>query len=432
MMQLRRAIVLLAVVFSGCSNSRAKALVPFPCVEEWPKEPSTAPEPSLAATSAVVWIAGAGSEFLPMSRPGIALSKDNVVLSTADSVVAIDRRTGAFAWQYRNLASHQYYSPPVTDPVGNTYVTRDTAIDVIDPSGKGRTLLGFTGTSGPDSTEFGVFSQEVVMSPDGTLFHQSNDGTLRAVKSADGVELWSVKQAPWRPSAGVAKAIVVGPDLREVGTGRILGQFVGAGGLPVTVEFDQGSALSFSGFLGTHYADLSTVEVTLEVLSPCGDATWTSTTTGSYPMVDAIGPGGTAYVTGLVRDARNPERPNRVTAIGADGTRGSTIETLGRVMAIGADETIYVMDCSENSQHPTDVVGYSPDLVEESRLTVPGRCGQTNALLTDDGMLYFGRGASGGGAEIVGIQTKSPGLARSAWPTWRHDNRATAWLSPYP
>ena len=34
------------------------------------------------------------------------------------------------------------------------------------------------------------------------------------------------------------------------------------------------------------------------------------------------------------------------------------------------------------------------------------------------------------GTELVAIQTRSPGLADSSWPSIRHDNRGTAWLVP--
>lgn len=34
------------------------------------------------------------------------------------------------------------------------------------------------------------------------------------------------------------------------------------------------------------------------------------------------------------------------------------------------------------------------------------------------------------GTQVIAIQTRSPGLADSSWPSWRHDNRGTAWLVP--
>jgi hypothetical protein len=51
-----------------------------------------------------------------------------------------------------------------------------------------------------------------------------------------------------------------------------------------------------------------------------------------------------------------------------------------------------------------------------------------NVVLDDDGVMYLSRQGETSGAEIIAIQTRSPGLADSSWPSLRHDNRGTAWL----
>ncbi len=171
----------------------------------------------------------------------------------------------------------------------------------------------------------------------------------------------------------------------------------------------------------------------LEALDRCDEARpIASASSSEFDInVDAIGGNGDAYVTGLTRDTRNPESPNHVFAVRSDGSKvANTVETIGRVVAFGADETVYILDCSKFSSRLPNLIGLGPDLIEKWRLPVPGYCGVTNVVLADDGMLYFGRPATGDGTEIVAIQTPSPGLARSAWPTWRHDKRATAWLTP--
>jgi hypothetical protein len=46
-----------------------------------------------------------------------------------------------------------------------------------------------------------------------------------------------------------------------------------------------------------------------------------------------------------------------------------------------------------------------------------------------NGILYLAIGAeTGPGDDVIAIQTTSPGLAPSAWPVIRHDNRGTMWL----
>jgi hypothetical protein len=47
-------------------------------------------------------------------------------------------------------------------------------------------------------------------------------------------------------------------------------------------------------------------------------------------------------------------------------------------------------------------------------------------VVTDDGILYT-RVQTSTAETVVAIQTKSPGLASSSWPTLRHDNRASGW-----
>jgi hypothetical protein len=75
---------------------------------------------------------------------------------------------------------------------------------------------------------------------------------------------------------------------------------------------------------------------------------------------------------------------------------------------------------------PATLIAFTADLKEEWRLRVGTRCNVGNALLTDDGMLYFARLRSF--VEFVPVQTTSPSLAKTAWPSSPHDNRATGWL----
>jgi hypothetical protein len=51
--------------------------------------------------------------------------------------------------------------------------------------------------------------------------------------------------------------------------------------------------------------------------------------------------------------------------------------------------------------------------------------------LEDNGVMYLTWKANKGiTTEAIAIQTASPGLADSSWPSLRHDNRGTAWLVP--
>ena len=100
-------------------------------------------------------------------------------------------------------------------------------------------------------------------------------------------------------------------------------------------------------------------------------------------------------------------------------------------MFAGADGTTYAVLCDDN---PLDVlkswlIAYGTDLKEQWRVDMSPACPTGNGVLTDDGVAYFAR-RSDVDVELIAVQTTSPGLAKSSWPTLRHDNQGTSWLSP--
>ena len=107
----------------------------------------------------------------------------------------------------------------------------------------------------------------------------------------------------------------------------------------------------------------------------------------------------------------------------------------GWPIAAAADGAIYTFRCDDAATSTNRVLAYSRDLEELWRLDLGGDAckGMTgNVILDDTGVMYLmRRGDSGADAtEMIAIQTTSPGLADSSWPSWRHDNRGTAWLVP--
>jgi outer membrane protein assembly factor BamB len=108
----------------------------------------------------------------------------------------------------------------------------------------------------------------------------------------------------------------------------------------------------------------------------------------------------------------------------------------GWPIVTGADGTIYNYRCLDGVDPINRIVAYSTALEELWRIDLGGdACYYItgNVVLDDDGMMYLMRaGRAGGGAiestEVIAIQTRSPGLADSSWPSRRHDNRGTAWL----
>jgi hypothetical protein len=123
-------------------------------------------------------------------------------------------------------------------------------------------------------------------------------------------------------------------------------------------------------------------------------------------------------------------------------TNGNTVAgpapAEGRPLAAGADGAIYTVGCQASQQVGTPatnwIVAYSSDLKELWRFDLGGgSClGMTgNVVLDNDGVMYLMRSSPNiSGTQVIAIQTRSPGLADSSWPSWRHDNRGTAWLVP--
>ena len=90
----------------------------------------------------------------------------------------------------------------------------------------------------------------------------------------------------------------------------------------------------------------------------------------------------------------------------------------------GADGTLYAADLfGQNGIPQTRVVALSPNLDELWHLDINGGLtSHATAVMSDDGILYA-QTSSG----VAAIQTTSPGLAQSSWPTYRHDNRLSNW-----
>ncbi|HWN66815.1 MAG TPA: hypothetical protein VNM90_04195, partial [Haliangium sp.] len=95
---------------------------------------------------------------------------------------------------------------------------------------------------------------------------------------------------------------------------------------------------------------------------------------------------------------------------------------------IGADGTVYAVACdSSGYEGPSRLHAYDAGLGELWSLPLGDACPMAGPVIDARGRLYFAWFIDGG-AEIVAVQTASPGLAETSWPVRRHDARGAAWL----
>jgi hypothetical protein len=146
----------------------------------------------------------------------------------------------------------------------------------------------------------------------------------------------------------------------------------------------------------------------------------------TYLYAEGVGPLGVAYVSSWTRTSTaSTSGERKLMAIAPEGTVLATARTPGLLMAIGADGTVYLPDCSTQ---PVEIVALGDRLGGLWRLPIEGRCPE-DVLLGDGGLLYLLTWQDPS-YRIVAVQTTSPGLAPTGWPTPGHDARSTRWLAP--
>jgi len=176
----------------------------------------------------------------------------------------------------------------------------------------------------------------------------------------------------------------------------------------------------------------------IDSFDACGRLKWSTRVDSLYDdWSGVISLTETLVATKWDADAKgNRLSPDRMYRYAADGTVvQGPVAGQGEPYLAGADGTIYTVNCADSSPKANQLIAYSSDLQELWRLNlgVSNNCPVGNAVLDDDGILYLMRGlTTSDGVEILAIQTSSPGLAESSWPSLRHDNRGTMWLAPLP
>jgi hypothetical protein len=366
------------------------------------------------------------------SDGGPVLASNRLAFHADDWVYFVDKDGGKpQVVKYNNYAAHP--SALVADPDGNVYYSAPDGLYSLDANGGLRWSVSIDTTGTPE------FAGGVppVLSPDGVVYFATRDMVIGAFRTSDGKRLWSQPMPKAaNPSSsilgGAGKAVFLyvdrrGIDVLDAATGETIGT------LQVVVD----GVLSRPGAQWGSWAlgwDLGIALGTDFVFDTCGDLRW------SHWSRNMVGGSGVIAAGELLVDCLSTYSDNSWTntALRLIDTGGNVVRSTstyeGVAVAAGADGTIYTLRCDDRGSSTNRILAYSYDLKELWRLDLGGNAckGMTgNVVLDDSGVMFLTRGGdSGANTEVIAIQTASPGLADSSWPSLRHDNRGTAWLVP--
>jgi outer membrane protein assembly factor BamB len=413
----RVALVLatILVLGGGLSCNGTPRLGFSKCVEDWPTadgprptKPSLAVDaPTLAWKTNIPW----GQAFSGITEGGPVLSRSRLAFQASDWIYFLDKN-GANPQQVKFNSMGDFPSGLVADTEGNIYYVAQDGVYSVDADGKLRWHGGY-GAPTTGGEEF-VHFRPPVLGPDGVVYAVTYSQRLFAIRTSDGSLVWSQPapgdQYPSEVRGGAGKAVFVAmngerTDALDTRDGSALGSLVRPQ-YGRSFTWDWGSWV-----LGW---DLGIADNNVYVFDSCGLLRWSKLPQGASGVV---APGELLVVA----------PPGALALYDTSGTVVTgPLPAEGRPMAAGADGTIYTYVCDS-------ILAYSLDLKELWRFDLGGGFCTTptgGVILDDDGMMYLVRASATGGTEVIAFQTGSPGLADSSWPSWRHDNRGTAWLVP--
>jgi hypothetical protein len=313
----------------------------------------------------------------------------------------------------------QNASAPVADEEGNFYFASSKVFSIA-PDGKVRWAVELG--SNTDQSQETTYTSKLLLGPGGVLYFAASDGLLYALRRNDGELIWKQQvglaengHVRW-VGPGVGDSFFVDGVPYQATTGAPSAQ-PQVRGVPVMASFP-----SFAGLVAGRFEDDGTrLQLRLHFLDPCGQPAWSLPETGSW-RVDVAGFG----------DALLAYSGGNASWYSTEGALLRGPRPLGGFStALGADGTLYNTVCSQQDERNADMslVAYSLELTESWKLDLGKPCTYSGTVLADDGVLYIARELPDG-IEVLAVQTASPGLAPTAWPTRWHDNRQTGWLRP--
>jgi hypothetical protein len=437
------ALLVFALAASACGKGSSERV--STCVLDWvvPTEAPVFDESLVVDAPKLLWTLSfkGGPNYY---GGGPVLSGDRLVLSTGAGVFFVSK-DGASSQDVTaslrkrpSLGGVVPWSAPTADTAGNVYLVGYTGICSLSPDGQVRWAVSYDCTN---SVPYGEGYESVpeyspaALSSTGVLFAVACDQRVHALQSLDGSELWSAP-APTEQTNYFSEVAGGGGNhvlLYRAGEGEfVLDAPTGATVGPMT-QSCAGAAVGVFGW--TISAECANGEKRYKTCPLSLGPNGSPRVEGTY-LAYLTAPGERLVMFDFTLDYNGyPQDPRTITLYNRDGSIAvgpSLVQ--GWPNLVGADGTIYVSDGVGNATTPSAlrIIAYSRELNELWRIDqTVGCCALYGEVLDRDGVLYVSTsGDEYSTIKLFAIQTRSPGLARSSWPSARHDNQGTEWLVP--
>ncbi len=395
------------------------------CVGAWPKQaPDSALVPSRSVKAPkVLWRRHVSSTAY---RPGLAVAAGRVALVAGNALFLLDARQGRLVASVVDDSALAALAPPVADANGTFYFA-GARVFSVGKDGAVRwykKIESIEGAAGETAS-----TSALLLGPGEVLYFAATDGKLHAVRTTDGQDLWLREVglskgggARWL-GAGVGDTLYVEGVPHDAATGAPSRTPL-VGGEPVLVELASASGLLLAGRPWTKDRDPARPDAI--ALDRCGTVRWSPRIPGRWAFA-LVGPGDTVLVRGI--DPRGKSVAYLYSSSG-EPVAGPA-EVRGAPNLFGRDGTLYAVECEGGTSGAMRLRAYGRDLALLWDLDLGPSCSWQGAVLDDRGVLFVARARGAGkepGAEVVAVQTESPGPLESSWPAWRHDVRGTGWL----
>jgi len=411
----------------------------FTCISDWPTQQPAAPAPSLD----VPRLALLGIDKSPITPPGdyAVFSAGRIAFSGGNgTLLSYNVSARTYAQQY--VSCSDLGEPAIRRDRPGGFVAGCTGIVGLFPDMQrppGSPLGPDDGVEwghplGPNKYEYlnHTCVAPMLVDPDGILYFTATDGSFKAISPSDGKTVWSSVDATMeRDSGSPSGKLGIGDRLffgnsaafkRSTGT-RFTDIMVD--GVPVSVQ-----VAAYSHRLIGEARVNGNTPADLVVVDECGNMKWSLGKSNRYEVLvgfdDSI----------VVGEYKYPTTPAFYRySIDGELLAGPAKFGESTLLALGADDVLYLAGCarcSDPCDHDFDleVIAVSESMEVLDRINVGSYCTNASAVLLDDGLMVVMR-VGKGATEFVRIQTASPGLARTAWPTIRRDNERTAWVAPW-